>query len=61
MHRAMVPLVHRGGAQVQEFVACQMLQGCIAALASSSSAAQAELLGLARDILSLRLPQSRQV
>lgn len=49
------------GAQVQELTCRDMLRGCIAALPASSGSTQAELLGLARDILALRQPLSRQV
>ena len=59
--RGVVQQAHRAPAQVQELVSRDMLRGCIASLATGSLLVQAELLGLARDIIAHRHPLSKQV
>ena len=53
--RGVVPLA-AGSAQLAAFVGRDMLRGAFAAIASSGIAARADLLHLARDILSRQLP-----
>lgn len=53
--RGVVPLA-AGSAQLAAFVGREMLRGAFAAIASSGIAARADLLHLARDILSRQLP-----